>query len=82
MAHKWVRLSEYLKGSHHGKPPDPRTVRDQIDRQEIVGKRSRGTRGHYWVLIDEATGVEVRNVDAHRCGSPIAARIVQKVLGR
>jgi len=80
MALKWLPLSTYLRTAYpEGEAPDPRTVRRQIDRQEIAGKRSRGSRGHYYVQIDTDTGLEVRTVTVPQCGSPIAAKVLNRI---
>lgn len=77
MALKWVRLSRYLRDAYpEGDGPHPRTVRKAIDRGEIAGKRSQGRTGHYYVLIDPATGIEHREI---KCKSPIAERILQRI---
>lgn len=87
----WMKLRQYLETAFAaGSRPDPRTVRGQIDRGEIIGeRRGTGKRAHYFVLVDAETGLEVKRhqvlATVQSSGTvPVnetAARILQKAMG-
>lgn len=86
----WMKLGQYIETAYDaGSRPDRRTVIGQIERGEIIGERRGGRRGHYWVLVDAETGLELKQhqIRATISGAGIvpvnaaAARVLQRAVG-
>lgn len=74
---RYVKLSTYRKRAYHdGEAPDPRTLRKRIDSGELPGKREGS--GHYYVLVDDKTGLEAHVLQHIKPINDLAAQVLSK----
>lgn len=80
---RYIKLADYRRRAYAaGSAPDPRTLRRRIDSGELPGKREgSGPRAHYYVLVDEETGLEARNLRTVRPVNSLAEKVLAKAVG-
>lgn len=77
---RYMKLSDYRRLAYaDGSAPDPRTLRRRIDAGELPGKREGcGPKAHYYVLVDERTGLEARDLRHIRPVNRLAEKSAQQ----